>query len=152
MEVLNLESFFQHFFAHRGLTLRTLEAFPEEHLSTHKVGTMRSFRELLEEMYQIEVYTMHGLLTKEWVWPQIAVPFGSKEEIKAAFAALNLKTKSEVPQISPERIQNSEKCLWMDGPNTWRLMYLVDNEIHHRAQGYVYLRQLGIEPPLFHER
>jgi uncharacterized damage-inducible protein DinB len=26
------------------------------------------------------------------------------------------------------------------------------NEIHHRGQGYVYLRTLGIEPPPFYER
>lgn len=26
-------------------------------------------------------------------------------------------------------------------------LYLVDNEVHHRAQGYVYLRALGIVPP-----
>ena len=32
------------------------------------------------------------------------------------------------------------------------LMYVVDNEIHHRGQGYVYLRTLGIEPPPFYER
>ena len=31
-------------------------------------------------------------------------------------------------------------------------IYAVDNEIHHRAQGYVYLRALGIEPPAFYER
>ena len=28
----------------------------------------------------------------------------------------------------------------------------IDNEIHHRGQGYVYLRALGIEPPPFYER
>jgi uncharacterized damage-inducible protein DinB len=32
------------------------------------------------------------------------------------------------------------------------LLYVVDNEIHHRGQGYVYLRALGIEPPPFYER
>ena len=32
------------------------------------------------------------------------------------------------------------------------LLYAVDNEIHHRGQGYVYLRALGIEPPPFYER
>jgi uncharacterized damage-inducible protein DinB len=30
--------------------------------------------------------------------------------------------------------------------------YFMDNEIHHRAQGYVYLRALGIEPPAFYDR
>ena len=32
------------------------------------------------------------------------------------------------------------------------LLYIRDNEIHHRGQGYVYLRSLGIEPPPFWER
>ena len=33
-------------------------------------------------------------------------------------------------------------------PNT----IAVDNEIHHRGQGYVYLRALGIAPPAFYDR
>jgi uncharacterized damage-inducible protein DinB len=28
----------------------------------------------------------------------------------------------------------------------------IDNEVHHRGQGYVYLRALGVEPPPFWER
>ncbi|MDP1570083.1 MAG: DinB family protein [Vicinamibacterales bacterium] len=32
------------------------------------------------------------------------------------------------------------------------LLYAIDNEIHHRGQGYVYLRALGIEPPGFYDR
>jgi uncharacterized damage-inducible protein DinB len=32
------------------------------------------------------------------------------------------------------------------------IFYFIDNEIHHRAQGYVYLRSIGIEPPFFWER
>ena len=31
-------------------------------------------------------------------------------------------------------------------------IYFIDNEIHHRAQGFVYLRALGIEPPFFWDR
>jgi uncharacterized damage-inducible protein DinB len=30
--------------------------------------------------------------------------------------------------------------------------FSIDNEIHHRGQGYVYLRALGIEPPGFYDR
>lgn len=32
------------------------------------------------------------------------------------------------------------------------ILYVIDNEIHHRGQGYVYLRALGIEPPAFYDR
>lgn len=31
------------------------------------------------------------------------------------------------------------------------LTYQLQNEIHHRGQGYVYLRVLGIEPPGFYD-
>jgi hypothetical protein len=34
----------------------------------------------------------------------------------------------------------------------WQGHYWIDNEIHHRGQGYVYLRALGVEPPPFYER
>jgi uncharacterized damage-inducible protein DinB len=32
------------------------------------------------------------------------------------------------------------------------ILYFIDNEIHHRGQGTVYLRSLGIEPPAFWNR
>ena len=32
------------------------------------------------------------------------------------------------------------------------ILYVIDNEVHHRGQGYVYLRAMGIEPPPFYER
>ena len=32
------------------------------------------------------------------------------------------------------------------------LLYAIDNEIHHRGEGYVYLRALRIEPPAFYSR
>ena len=32
------------------------------------------------------------------------------------------------------------------------ITYVLDNEVHHRGQSYVYLRALGIEPPAFYDR
>jgi len=29
------------------------------------------------------------------------------------------------------------------------ILYFIENESHHRGQGYTYLRALGIEPPFF---
>jgi uncharacterized damage-inducible protein DinB len=37
-------------------------------------------------------------------------------------------------------------------PGHGLLLYIVDNEVHHRGQGYVYLRALGVEPPAFFQR
>jgi uncharacterized damage-inducible protein DinB len=39
-----------------------------------------------------------------------------------------------------------------EGPGYNTILYAVDNEPHHRAQGHVYLRALGVEPPPFFDR
>jgi uncharacterized damage-inducible protein DinB len=57
------------------------------------------------------------------------------------------------PQIPEGRLQEDDVAFGMwPGKVYWTLFYIIDNEIHHRAQGYVYLRSLGIEPPKFWER
>ena len=64
------------------------------------------------------------------------------EEINAAW-----------PTIPAHRFAEVDKAFgqWDNsGINT--ILYGIDNEIHHRGQGYVYLRALGIEPPHFWER
>ena len=57
------------------------------------------------------------------------------------------------PTIAPERFQKVEIAFGQyENANYDTLFYFIDNEIHHRAQGYVYLRSLGIAPPFFWER
>jgi uncharacterized damage-inducible protein DinB len=57
------------------------------------------------------------------------------------------------PQIPAKRFQENDKFFGQyEGPIYWSILYVIDNEIHHRAQGYVYLRSLGIEPPAFWNR
>ena len=57
------------------------------------------------------------------------------------------------PTIPPQRFQEQDVAFgqW-PGKVYWMMMYFIDNEIHHRGQGYVYLRALGVEPPHFWER
>jgi uncharacterized damage-inducible protein DinB len=57
------------------------------------------------------------------------------------------------PQISAARFQEKDKFFGQyEGTIYWSIMYVIDNEIHHRGQGYVYLRSLGVEPPPFWDR
>lgn len=56
-------------------------------------------------------------------------------------------------QIKPEQFQQNIKIFGQyEGTVYSSIFYFIDNEIHHRGQGYVYLRSLGIEPPAFYER
>ena len=57
------------------------------------------------------------------------------------------------PQIPPERFQETMTAFGKYPGRVYDLLlYAIDNEIHHRGQGYVYLRALGIEPPPFYVR
>ena len=56
-------------------------------------------------------------------------------------------------RIPAERFQETIRAFGQyAGPLYTLLLYVIDNEIHHRGQGYVYLRALGISPPPFYER
>jgi uncharacterized damage-inducible protein DinB len=57
------------------------------------------------------------------------------------------------PQIPPERFRETMTAFGQyTGVVHDLLLYVIDNEIHHRGQGYVYLRALKIDPPPFYER
>jgi uncharacterized damage-inducible protein DinB len=57
------------------------------------------------------------------------------------------------PQIRPEAFQETIKAFGQyEGVTIDLLLYVIDNEVHHRGQAYVYMRALGVEPPPFWER
>ena len=56
------------------------------------------------------------------------------------------------PQIPAERFRGTLMASQWVMPVYDAILYAIDNEIHHRAQGYVYLRALDLEPPPFYER
>jgi uncharacterized damage-inducible protein DinB len=151
--LLTLEQFYNHWQGHRRLTLRTVEAFPEDKLFSYNVEPMRTFGEIAKEMLEVENSTLHGILSGEWKWKPKYSTISSKQELLTTFEQIGKQTQESWAKLSPERIGAVEKDAWgMTRANYERLLYMSDNEIHHRAQGYVYLRLLGIEPPAFYER
>ena len=77
----------------------------------------------------------------------------SKEEILRAWDQATEEIDTLWAQIPVERFQEQIVAFGQyPGPVYSLLLYVIDNEIHHRGQGYVYLRALGIEPPPFYER
>jgi uncharacterized damage-inducible protein DinB len=153
MELLTLEQFYNHWQGHRRLTMRTIEAFPEDKLFSYTVESMRSFGKLMIEVLMVETHFLHGILSGDWAWKPNLIRASSKTDLITAFKQVSIQTQQAWPRLTLERLEaveidagNAEKS------NRDRLLYMLDNEIHHRAQGYVYLRLLGIEPPAFYER
>jgi uncharacterized damage-inducible protein DinB len=150
--VITRDALLEHWQGHRRLTRRVIEAFPEDQLFTFSIGGMRTFGELAMELLSMAVPTVRGIATQNWDSPndRAARPTAevlrlwdeSTEQINAIW--------SQIPQ---GRFQETMTAFgqW-PGRAESLLFYVIDNEIHHRGQGYVYLRALGVEPPPFYER
>lgn len=157
--VITPEAFLAHWQGHRGLTRRVIEAFPEKELFTFSVGGMRTFAVLAMEMIDLANPGMEGIVTGEWK-DMSTLPHSSgqgmpenKEELLALWDETTSKIDRLWDKLDPQRFQEQIVAFGQfPGPVYGTLFYFIDNEIHHRGQGYVYLRALGIEPPAFWDR
>jgi uncharacterized damage-inducible protein DinB len=150
--VINSENLLAHWQGHRNLTRKVIEAFPEKELFTFSIGGMRPFAALAAEMIGMARPGIVGILNGKWNEFKDA-PAATKEELLATWDAVTTEINQLWPNISPDRFQEVDLAFGLyEGPVYGTLFYFIDNEIHHRGQGYVYLRALGIEPPQFWDR
>jgi uncharacterized damage-inducible protein DinB len=150
--VITPEALLQHWQGHRGLTRRVIEAFPEEELFRFSIGGMRPFSELAKEFLLMAVPSLGGIVTGDWISGG-TLQVRTKAELLRLWDEATDEINKLWPTIPPQRFQEVDKAFgqW-EGPVYGLLLYVIDNEIHHRGQGYVYLRALGIEPPPFYDR
>ena len=154
--VISPEQLLKHWQEHRKITRKVIEAFPEDKLYHYSLGGMRPFAELAMEIIGMAEPGVRGVVTGKW--HSGADTFGLKPPAtKAALLSLWDETTAKInelwAQIPPHRFQEVDIAFGLyEAPLRFTIFYFIDNEIHHRGQGYVYLRSLGIEPPPFWER
>ena len=141
----------EHWQGHRRLSRRVIEAFPDNQLFSYSVGGMRSFGALAMEMVGMAAPMVRGIVTGNWDY--VAHEAKSKAAVLALWDESTKELNRLWPQISPETFSQTTTAFGtFTGPVYGHILYVIDNEIHHRGQGYVYLRSLGITPPVFYER
>lgn len=147
--VMTAETLLNNWQGHRRVTRKTIEAFPEDKLFAFSVGGMRPFAELAMEFIRMAVPIVDGVSTGKWVDYKGPKPT-TKSELLQLWDAQTEELNAKFPNIPPHRFCEVDKAFgrW-EGPGLATVQYAIDNEIHHRGQGYVYLRALGIEPPPF---
>lgn len=154
--VISPEVLLKHWQGHRSLTRKVIVSFPEDRLFEYSVGGMRPFSALALEMIEMAVPGMNGIVTGKWELPNEktkAPAPRTREELLRLWDEATDHINKYWPKIPAKRFQEVDLAFgqW-EGPIYWLIFYFIDNEIHHRGQGYVYLRSLGIEPPPFWDR
>jgi uncharacterized damage-inducible protein DinB len=153
LNVIDAETLLQNWQGHRRLTRRVIEAFPEDKLFHFSVGGMRPFAEMAWEFIRMAVPIAEGVATGKWKEFNSGSKPASKAEILMLWDLQTAQLNEIFPNIPAHRFSEIDKAFgqW-EMPGAATIQYAIDNEIHHRGQGYVYLRALGIEPPHFWER
>lgn len=150
--VITPENLREHWQGHRRVTRRVIAAFPEKEFFEFSIGGMRPFSELALEFLGMGVSSLKGVITGEWNYEKPAAP-STRDEVLQRWDESTEEIDRLWPTIPAHRFQEVDKAFgqW-EMPGYGLLLYAIDNEIHHRGQGYAYLRALGVEPPPFYDR
>lgn len=153
-QIIDKDQLLTHWLGHRKVTRRTLEAFPEKDLFEFSVGGMRTFAQLMKELLAMDGPTAKGLATDEWeAFDEEKTELTTKDALLSAYDDATTTIEKYWKDITMEKFQEKVIAFGQyEGTGYSTLFYIIDNEIHHRAQGFVYLRALGITPPNFWEQ
>ncbi|HDZ14293.1 hypothetical protein LCGC14_0502420 [marine sediment metagenome] len=153
-QVITPSQLLGHWQGHRSLTRKLIMAFPEKDFFNHTIGGMRPFSEMVMELLGIAGPGIREIATGNTA--ELIEHFehgNSKDIILQAWDKATEEIDTLWPKIGVERFQERIKTFGQyEGTVQSSVFYFIDNEIHHRGQGYVYLRSLGIEPPMFWDR
>jgi len=143
-----------HWLGHRNLTRRVIESFPEKEMFEFTIGGMRTFSGLVQELLAVSAPGLREIaMGKAEKLNEHLAEANSKENILRLWDEATEEITHLWAKIPAERFKETIVTFGQyENAIYCAILYFIDNEIHHRAQGYVYLRALGIEPPFFWER
>lgn len=153
-EIISKQQLLNHWQGHRSLTRRVIEAFPEKDFFEFSIGGMRPFSGLASELISIGVPALKSIVSgEEHAYTEEGFIFTTKAEYLQKWDKDTQEINSFWAQVSEEDFGKTFNLFGQyEFPVYQNILYFIDNEIHHRGQGYVYLRVLGIQPPFFWER
>jgi uncharacterized damage-inducible protein DinB len=150
--VITADQLLKQWQGHRALTRRVIDAFPEKDLFNYSLAGLRTMYGYAMECMGMAVPTLVGVTTGKWPEDKAEKP-ATKSDLLAKWDETTSEINRLWAQIPPARWQEVDTAFGQWKMPVYALiLYLIDNEVHHRGQGYVYLRSLGIDPPPFYER
>ena len=150
-EILTPEALLTNLKDVRALTRNVIEAFPEKELFEFSVANLRPFSQMVEEFLMITNYifteTLHEKHTPFYTEGQFPT---TKAEVLALWDRATEIIDREWTKVG-DYTQPLTIYQMTFSFAQW-ILYFIENESHHRGQGYTYLRALNIEPPFFWAR
>lgn len=152
--IITPEDLLKHWQGHRALTRRVIELFPEKDFFEFSIGGMRTFSKIVDELLAIAAPALKEIVHRDSLsYNEGAVSLTSKAQYLEKWDEDTLEINTYWKQLSLEDFKETFNLFGQyEFPIIQNILYFIDNEVHHRGQGYVYLRALNIDPPFFWER
>jgi uncharacterized damage-inducible protein DinB len=153
MEILTIQPFVRYFGNLRERTVRVARAIPPDKIEWTYAEGKFTLGDLLRHLAVIERYmyaenvqghasryTTHGTELADGL-----------ENILAFMGRLHAESMDIFSRLSDEDLKRKCKTPGAADITTWKwLRAMIEHEVHHRGQIYLYLAMLGVEtPPLF---
>jgi uncharacterized damage-inducible protein DinB len=153
VQIHNLGLFLDYFDKIHQRTMRVARCIPADQVEwTYREGQF-TFGDLVRHIATINRY-----MYAETVWGRPSRYAGCGKQLAEGYEAvmefaerLHRESKEIFSRLTPEQLNG--KCVTPDGApiTTWKwLRAMVEHEVHHRGQIYLYLSMLGVAtPPLY---
>jgi uncharacterized damage-inducible protein DinB len=126
---------------------------PDEHITWSPGAGLRSFGEQFLHIAQTEDFYSKGFFAGDYDFNLLksADEPATRESLRERLSAAHEFTEQRLALLEAARLNEVIQVPNVPVPWTLRswLWYLVEHEIHHKAQLALYLREVGITPPFF---
>lgn len=148
-----IEDLIEHLGRFRAVTIRMLEMTSDEELSWRPTPDQYSLGQQLLHIAQAEDMYAHGLFAGDWNYDRVRFPaeLPGQLEMLQLFAEVRTRTLAHLDGVRPLQLDRVVEIPGSPLRHTLRswLWFLVEHEMHHKAQAAVYLRLLGRIPPFY---
>jgi len=149
-----LANFREHSDRYRAVTLLTLDAVPDDgSLDWRPAPGAFTLGQQLVHIAQAEEYYTYGLFEGEWRKELVDLERAprAKAGVREYFDGVRSRWTARLDALTEGDLDAGH-----DSPDAppgvtlrWWLWFILEHEIHHKAQSALYLRLMGITPPFY---
>jgi uncharacterized damage-inducible protein DinB len=153
MEVHDIDSFLKYFDTIRERTLRVVRAVPDEKLEWRHAEGVFSVGDLARHIAAVERNTFaENVLGGPSRYAGCGVELADgKEAVLAYMERMHAETVALLKPLTREDLDRKGTSPQGVPVTAWKLLRaMIEHEVHHRGEIYVYLALMGVErPPLY---
>jgi len=149
-----IEDLREHFERYRAVTLEHLDRLTDEQLPWRPRPDAFSCAQHFVHLVQTEDFYIRGFFHGDWNPERLRFPtvLPRKSELKGQFDAVRKVTLNFFSTLTGDQFTAIVPPMF-GAPMEWSLRswlwYVLEHEVHHKAQLAEYMRQMGIVPPFF---